>query len=60
MEPEIWHTAQCDTGILAIDSSFLSAKCYVWSNKPDSGPKAGKGEHKIRCNIGVVCPLFFK
>lgn len=60
MESEIWHTAQRGTSILAIGSSFMSAECYVWSNKPDSGPKTGKGEDKIHCNIGVVCPLFFK
>lgn len=39
MEPEVWHTAQSDTGILDIYLSFMSAYYYMWSNKPDSGPK---------------------
>lgn len=58
MEPEIWHTAQRDTGNLAIGSSFMSAKYYVWSNKLDSGPKTGKMEHKIHCNILEWCVLY--
>lgn len=58
MEPEILHTDLRDTGILAIGSSFMSAKCYVWSNKADSGPKTDKMEHKIHCNILEWCVLY--